>query len=152
MRRLIPPARPAAALAAGLLAVLSLSACSGAVRVEPPTPEGAAAAACQKLATALPSRLDGAERVESDPPSPYVAVWGAGEIALRCGVERPASMAATDQATDLDGVTWYSDPKLPALFIAINRAAYVEVTVSGKHVPGEVMVDLAGPIKSSIPE
>ncbi|MCC5576760.1 DUF3515 domain-containing protein [Microtetraspora sp. AC03309] len=144
MRRLIP--------AAGALAVLSLAACSGAVRVDPPTPAGAAASACQKLATALPSRLDGAERVESEPRSPYVAVWGAGEIALRCGVDRPASMAATDQVSDLDGVAWYADPKLSTLFTAINREAYVEVTVSGKHVPGEVLVDLAGPIKSSVPE
>jgi hypothetical protein len=57
-------------------ALLILVGCGGAVRVEPPVPDGPAAAACRTLAERLPRKLDGAERVESAPASPYVAVWG----------------------------------------------------------------------------
>lgn len=139
-------------LLASTAAVLALAGCSGPVRVDPPTPKGTAAAACEKLGAALPGRLDGAERVDSEPKSPYVAVWGAGEIALRCGVTRPQAMAATDEVSDVNGVGWFADPTRPALFTAVNRDAYIEVTISKKHVVGEILVDLADPIKATVPE
>jgi hypothetical protein len=129
-----------------LLAVVA--GCSGTVRVDPPTPSPEAAAACERLASALPKTLDGAARVASEPASPYVAVWGG--IALRCGVPRPTSMAATDQVSDVNGVGWYSDPKRPALFTAIDLDAYVEVTIPGDHPAGGVLVQLAQPIKESL--
>jgi hypothetical protein len=130
----------------------AMSGCSGALHVDPPTPTGDAAAACLKLAQALPKKLNGLDRVASEPASPYVAVWGEGEIALRCGVDRPAAMAATDEVSDVDGVGWFNDPQRPALYTAVNRVAYVEVTISPKYMPAEVQVDLAGPIKATIPE
>jgi len=132
-------------------ALLILSGCGGAVQVEPPTPEPAAAAACRALAERLPARLDGTDRAESTPASPYVAVWGEGRIALRCGVPRPVTMAATDQVPEIDGVAWYADPARPALFTAIGRTAYVEVTIAREHVPQNVLVDLAAPIKAALP-
>jgi hypothetical protein len=132
-------------------AALLLSGCSSAVRMDPPEPSGAAVAACRELGAALPRTLDGAERGVSEPASPYVAVWGGGEIALRCGVPRPASMAPTDQVSDVNGVGWYADPARPALFTAVNREAYVEVTISSAHTPGNVLVDLADPIKRAVP-
>jgi hypothetical protein len=145
------PALPAVA-AAALAALTVLTGCSGVVRVDPPTPTGAAASACKKLAGVLPRKLDGLDRVASEPASPYVAVWGEGEIALRCGVDRPAAMAATADVSDVDGVGWFNDPQRPALYTAVNRTAYVEVTISPEHRPGEVQVDLAGPIKAAIPQ
>jgi hypothetical protein len=145
------PALPAVA-AAALAALTVLAGCSGVVRVDPPTPTGAAASACKKLAGVLPRKLDGLDRVASEPASPYVAVWGEGEIALRCGVDRPAAMAATADVSDVDGVGWFNDPQRPALYTAVNRTAYVEVTISPEHRPGEVQVDLAGPIKAAIPQ
>jgi hypothetical protein len=138
-------------LSASALAAMLLTACSGTVRVDPPTPSGAAAAACRKLVAALPDPLDGAQRVESEPKSPYVAVWGTGEIMLRCGVDRPARMAPTDEVSDINGVAWYADPAKPLLFTAVNRAAYVEVTISRQHASGNVLVDLSEPIKATIP-
>ncbi|MEZ0074293.1 DUF3515 domain-containing protein [Planotetraspora sp. GP83] len=138
------------AMAAAVLA--AVTGCSSTVRVEPPTPMGAAAAACRKLDAALPHRLDGLDRVASEPASPYVAVWGAGEIALRCGVERPAAMAATAEVSDINGIAWFADPRKPTLFTAINREAYVEVTISREHSSGTVLVDLSGPIKATIPD
>lgn len=136
------------------MAVMSavLTGCSTAVRVEPPTPTGAAAEACRRLDAALPHSLDGAGRTTSEPASPYVAVWGDGQIALRCGVPRPGSMTATAEVIDVNGVGWFRDPQRPALFTAVNRVAYVEVTISSKHVVGAILVDLADPIKKAIPE
>ncbi|MFJ2031906.1 DUF3515 domain-containing protein [Streptosporangium sp. NPDC087985] len=133
-------------------ALLILAGCGSTVRVDPPTPEGAAAAACTALGGRLPQKLDGAARVESTPASPYVAVWGEGEIALRCGVPRPATMTATEEVPELDGVAWFSDPARPLLFTSIGREAYVEVTVSRRHIPENVLVDLAVPIKAALPQ
>ncbi|ACZ90662.1 MULTISPECIES: DUF3515 domain-containing protein [Streptosporangium] len=132
-------------------ALLILAGCSSTVRVDPPTPEGAAAAACRTLGERLPQRLDGVARVETTPASPYVAVWGEAGIALRCGVPRPATMAATDQVPEIDGVAWFSDPARPLLFTSVGREAYVEVTISRQHTPENVLVDLAAPIKAALP-
>ncbi|MGI5154989.1 DUF3515 domain-containing protein [Microbispora sp. CA-102843] len=142
-----------ATLTGTVLAALALiTGCSSTVHVEPPTPTGEAAAACRKLDAALPKKLDGLDRVGSEPPSPYVAVWGDGQIALRCGVPRPAAMEPTAEVSDINGVGWFQDPRRPTLFTSTNRVAYVEVTIGKDHQPGSVLVDLAGPIKSSIPE
>ncbi|MEU6409885.1 DUF3515 domain-containing protein [Microbispora sp. NPDC046933] len=151
MREAKGPAR-AASGAAVLAALALLAGCSSTVRVEPPTPTGEAAAACRTLDAALPKTLDGLDRVGSEPPSPYVAVWGDGQIALRCGVPRPAAMEPTAEVADINGVGWFQDPRRPTLFTSVNRVAYVEVTIGKDHQPGAVLVDLAGPIKSSIPE
>ncbi|GIH27015.1 hypothetical protein Aph01nite_53250 [Acrocarpospora phusangensis] len=133
------------------LLVLAVAACSSAVRVEPPSPQGPAAAACKQLGAALPRELDGEHRVATEPPSPYVAVWGAGQITVRCGVDRPAAMAPTDTVNDINGVAWFTEPNNPTLFTAVNREAYVQVTISVIHQPGDILVSLADPIKATIP-
>lgn len=138
--------------ACALLLPALAAGCGGAVRVDPPVPRGPAAAACETLGRRLPAELDGLGRGESAPASPYVTVWGQGRIALRCGVPRPPTMAPTEQVPEIDGVAWYSDPARPALFTAIGRVAYVEVTISREHVPENVLVDLAAPIKAALPQ
>jgi hypothetical protein len=132
-----------------LLAVLTVAGCGAAVQVEPPVPQGEAVTACARLHDLLPARLSGLERGESSPESEYVAVWGGGEIALRCGVPRPSRMAATDQLLEIDGVGWFADPDTPTLFTAVTDKAYVEVTAARTHEPGEVLADLSGPVKSA---
>lgn len=131
--------------AAAALLVLTLAGC-GAVRVEPPAPAGEAAAVCTRLAGRLPQALDGADRGTSIPESPYVAVWGEAEIALRCGVPRPARMAPTDQLQEINGVGWFADPDRPALYTAVAAPVYVEVTIAGTHEAGAVLADLSGPL------
>ncbi|MEV0996327.1 DUF3515 family protein [Nonomuraea sp. NPDC050202] len=138
--------------AAVLLVLLALAGCGGTVQVEPPVPEGEAVAACDKLATLLPQTLDGDERGTSTPESPYVAVWGSGAVALRCGVPRPARMAPTDTLQEIGGVGWFPDPDKPALFTAVTDTAYVEVTVGGEHVAAEVLADLSKPIAQLSPQ
>jgi hypothetical protein len=139
-------------VAAGVvLLALALTGCAGTVRIEPPHPEGAAADGCRALGEILPDRLDGADRVETTPASPYVAVWGEAEIALRCGVPRPAAMSPTETVPEINGVAWFADPARPTLFTAVGREAYVEVTVSREHTPGNVLFDLAEPIKKALP-
>ncbi|UBU11891.1 DUF3515 family protein [Nonomuraea gerenzanensis] len=137
--------------AAVLLVLLALAGCGGTVQVEPPVPQGEAVAACDKLATLLPRTLDGDERGTSTPESPYVAVWGSGAVALRCGVPRPARMAPTDTLQEIGGVGWFADPDKPALFTAVTDLAYVEVTVGGEHVAAEVLSDLSKPIARIAP-
>lgn len=132
--------------AAVLLVLLALAGCGGAVQVDPPTPEGAALAMCGKLAGLLPQKLDGVDRTETTPKSPYVAVWGEAEIALRCGVQRPAKMLATDQLAEINGVGWYADPDKPTLFTAITADGYVEVLVAPSHTAPNVLVDLSAPL------
>ncbi|MBE1587145.1 DUF3515 domain-containing protein [Nonomuraea angiospora] len=137
--------------AAALLVLLALAGCGGTVQVDPPKPTGEAVTACGKLATLLPQTLDGDRRGTSTPESPYVAVWGDGSIALRCGVPRPARMAPTDQLQEIGGVGWFADPDKPTLFTAVTDAAYVEVTVGGEHVAAEVLADLSKPIAQISP-
>ncbi|MFC4589718.1 DUF3515 domain-containing protein [Sphaerisporangium corydalis] len=133
-----------------LVALAALAGC-GAVRVEPPAPGGTTATACATLNGRLPRTLDGAERVPSDPPSPYVVVWGSAEIALRCGVPRPATMDPRQQVPEINGVAWFADPVRPLLFTALTSDGYVEVTISRKHQSAGVLVDLAAPIKAAFP-
>ncbi|MEV0144295.1 MULTISPECIES: DUF3515 domain-containing protein [unclassified Nonomuraea] len=131
--------------AATALLLLALAAC-GAVQVEPPTPQGEAVSACQRLSGLLPRTLDGAAHGTSVPESPYVAVWGEGEIALRCGVPRPARMAPTDQLQEINGVGWFADPDKPTLYTAVAAPLYVEVTIAGTHGAPQVLADLSDPI------
>ncbi len=134
-----------------VLLALALTGCAGPVQVDPPRPQGVAADGCRALGGVLPQRLDGAERGETTPRSPYTAVWGEAEIALRCGVPRPAAMNPTDVVSEFGGVAWFADPARPLLFTAIGREAYVEVTISREHTPGDVLVELAEPINKALP-
>ncbi|GAA4074744.1 DUF3515 family protein [Nonomuraea soli] len=132
-----------------LLTLFALAGCGAAVQVEPPVPQGEAAAACARLDGSLPAQLAGLERGRSSPESAYVAVWGDGEIALRCGVSRPSQMAPTDQLLEINGVGWYADPDTPTLFTAVTDTAYVEVTAARTHEPAEVLADLSEPVKTA---
>ncbi|RJL25049.1 DUF3515 domain-containing protein [Bailinhaonella thermotolerans] len=138
---------------AGVLALaLMVAGCTSAVRVEPPAPGPPADAACRALAKELPARLSGQDRVETDPPSPYVAVWGSSPaIMLRCGVPRPAAMRPSDQVAVVEGVSWFEDPARPALFTAIGLQAHVELTIPPAYSSGGVLTDLSPLIKRTVP-
>lgn len=133
------------------LALPLLAGCGGPVHVEPPVPTGAAVAGCTRLAALLPQTLDGAQRSSSTPESPYVAVWGEGEITLRCGVPRPANMEPTATLAEFNGVGWFPDPRTETLFTAVTGDGYVEVTISQAHEAPEVLAELSTPIGRAMP-
>ncbi|MGH3322538.1 MAG: DUF3515 domain-containing protein [Streptosporangiaceae bacterium] len=126
----------------------------GAVRVNPPTSAGEAAAACRALHDHLPREVMGKDRRSTEPRSPYVAAWGDPPIVLRCGVRRPAALTPTSQLAVVNGVSWLPIPERhPRRLVTVGRAAYVEVLVPKTYQPpANTLVDLAGPVKRSVPE
>jgi hypothetical protein len=135
-------------------ALFSLAACgAGAVRVAPPNPPASIAAMCHTLRDRLPAKLAGQSRRTTSPDSPLVTAWGTPAIALRCGVPRPAALRPTAELATLDGISWFAEPpNRPVTFTAVNRRAYVEVTIPPKYSPpSDVLLDLATPIKSALP-
>ncbi|NUR86139.1 MAG: DUF3515 family protein, partial [Nonomuraea sp.] len=82
----------------------------------------------------------------------YVAVWGGADIALRCGVPRPARMQPTDQLQEIGGVGWFADPDKPTLFTSVAAPLYVEVTIAGTHSAPSVLSDLSAPIAKVSPQ
>lgn len=77
---------------------------------------------------------------------------GEAEIALRCGVPRPARMAPTDQLQEINGVGWFADPDRPTLFTAVTDVAYVEVTIAAGHTAAGVLADLSKPVGAMSPQ
>ncbi|GAA2760434.1 DUF3515 domain-containing protein [Actinopolymorpha rutila] len=123
------------------------------VRVEPPHPTGAAAAVCQALSSALPTKvLDGSARVVQ-PSTPYAAAWGDPPILLRCGVDRPAKLRASSECLMIDGVGWFSERATRGyIFTTVGRDAYVEVSVpSAYQPPSNALVDVAAAVRKAVP-
>lgn len=119
----------------------------------PPTPPPAVARLCDALRDRLPAKLHGRSRRATTPRSPLVTTWGSPAIMLRCGMPRPAALKPTSELVDINGVSWLPvPPDRPVTFTAVGRLAYVEVTVPSAYQPaGDVLIELAGPIKSAIP-
>ncbi|MEO3782893.1 DUF3515 domain-containing protein [Actinocorallia sp. B10E7] len=154
MRR---PMRPSVAAGAALAAILATAACSGGpVQVVAPSPDPAAAQACRKLE--LPAKVDGLERRETDPSTPYVAVWGSPAVALRCGVPRPSDpdTGLIERVVTIDGLDWLpEEAERPRVWTLVGRAAYVEVTIPPKYAPagtppGEILTEFT-PSLSGLP-
>jgi hypothetical protein len=139
-------------VAGGLL--LSLAACgAGAVEAPPPHPAPAAGRLCRALRDHLPAKVHGLPRRPTTPKSPLVTAWGSPAIVVRCGVPRPAALRRTSELAVIDGISWLPvPPGRPVTFTAVGRRAYVEVTVPLKYAPaGNVLIELTGPIKATIP-
>lgn len=141
-----------------LAAILAVSACSGGpVRVTAPSPDPAAAQACRDLE--LPAEVDGLERRETDPDTPYVAVWGSPPLALRCGVPRPVDpdSGLIERVVAIDGLEWLpEEAERPRVWTLVGRAAYVEVTIPAEYAPagsppGEILTEFTPALKK-LPE
>jgi hypothetical protein len=140
----------------GLLTVLStlVTGCgAGAVEAPVPQPPASVARLCQALRDRLPPKVHGRARRTTAPKSPLVTAWGSPAIVVRCGVPRPTALKPTSELVDINGVSWLSvPPDRPVTFTAVGRLAYVEVTVPGAYQPpGDVLIELTGPIKAAIP-
>jgi Protein of unknown function (DUF3515) len=141
------------ALAAAGLLVLVTGCGTGAVEAPVPRPPAAIARLCQNLRGRLPQRVHGRAHRATTPKSPLVTAWGSPAIVVRCGMPRPAALRPTSQLVVVNGVSWLPvPPDRPVTFTALGRQAYVEVTVPAAYQPpGDVLIELAGPIKAAIP-
>lgn len=105
----------------------------------PPSPDAATTDACVKVFAKLPVQLGNLDPRKTDTNSSFVAAWGDPAIVLRCGVGKPAALNSPNGAglQDVNGVLWQPDlRKNQAVFTAVDRAVYVEVTVpSGADNP-----------------
>jgi hypothetical protein len=123
------------ALAAGGLLTLfsvALSGCgSGAVEAPVPRPPAEVAARCRALHDRLPQKVHGFARRATTPKSPLVTAWGSPAIVIRCGMPRPAALKPTSELVVVNGVSWLGVP--------------------ADQPPGDVLIELAGPIKAAIP-
>jgi hypothetical protein len=101
----------------------------------------------------LPTSLEHHRIRITSPKSPRVAAWGDPPIVLRCGVARPAGYDPNGSVTVVNGVDWWQQiGKQAVVWTVVGRAAYVEVTVPKSYAEqGVFLVDLAGPITSSLP-
>src|SRR5690606_40607058 len=115
--------RRRATTGASAAALLLLTGCTaGAVQVPLPSPAPEAERLCGELAGGLPDEIFGQRQVPTDPESDLVAAWGDPAIALRCGVERPASYRPDSELSVANGVAWLPDPAdRPTTYIAPGR-------------------------------
>jgi hypothetical protein len=106
------------------------------ISVAAPPANAAANAPCTALLGALPVAIPTSDGPiagrPADSTSPYVVAWGDPAIVLRCGVPRPAQL--TVNSADLlilaDGVNFLPVTSgKSTVFTAIDRAAFVEITV-----------------------
>ncbi len=127
---------------AGLSALPALTACGRDVAV--PAPDSPSPI-CLDLA--LPDTVNGAGlRPTSESGT---AAWGEPPITWRCGVPRPAQLAADSALLEVDGISW-----LPVaaqggdVFYAVDwptaeQPVYIEVIVPDRYsAPADVLLDL----------
>ncbi|MQA05178.1 MAG: DUF3515 family protein [Streptosporangiales bacterium] len=142
-------------LTAGLLCLV-LVGCTGTVEVTPPEPAKPVKDACLRLQQQLPDRVAGEDRREAEPRSKLTAAWGDPEITLRCGVGKPRAYTKTSQLFTVNGVAWLPVPpgaEIPTAFYAVERTAYIELTVPEEQQPAaDALVDLGKAIKATVPK
>lgn len=141
------------ALAAGGVLLVLAGCGAGTVEAPVPRPPASVARLCQALRAKLPPKVHGRARRATTPESPLVTAWGSPAIVVRCGVPRPVALQPTSELVEVNGVTWLGVPvNRPVTFTAVGRLAYVEATVPHAYEPaGDVLIELAGPIKAAIP-
>jgi hypothetical protein len=139
----------------GPLTALVLAAGCGAGAVEAPVPRPPASIAhlCQTLRDRLPAKVHGRSRRSTTPKSPLVTAWGSPAIVVRCGMPRPLALKPTSDLVVINGLNWLPvPPDRPVTFTAVGRQAYIEVTVPAVYEPpGDVLIELGGPIKAAVP-
>ena len=143
-----------AAVAAGLLGLAVLSACSssGGSASPPasfPTISPADAPACGTLLTRLPSNVAGLPRHPLPSGFNFAMLWGnkKASIQLQCGVSRPTALNATSQLLDVNAVTWFAEPEGDLTrFTAVDRRPYVQVLVPTSISGDQVLVPLGSAV------
>lgn len=102
------------------------------ITVSAPPSNAATQAPCTALLEQLPVTDVGLHSRPALSTSPFVVAWGQPPVVLRCGVARPAALvvASTAQVFEVDGVNYLEKiVGKTVVYTAIDRAAYVEVTI-----------------------
>lgn len=128
-----------------------------AVSVPAPPPNPSADAPCTKLLGSLPTAIPTSNGPISGRPAQsdwtYVAAWGDPAIVLRCGVPRPAALTANSSAllVPVNGVAFLPvNTKKANIFTAVDRAAYIEISVPVSY-PQPPLGPLADGIAKALP-
>jgi hypothetical protein len=147
-----------ARLSAGLVCLgLALVSC-GKEPVSIPTLRLTAAdqAVCQRLADALPAKVDGQSRRKTQPAEALGGAWGDPAIVAQCGVGVPGGFSRTAACTEADGVGWFvpddqaSDSSSDVVMSTAGYRPILQVTVPAKYRPtgqAAAMVELAPLVK-----
>ena len=127
-----------------------LAGCASSPAVPVAVPDGRGAG-CEQLHHVLPGSVDGRDQRDTEPASTRTAAWGSPPVVLRCGVPRPAGLAADSELIQVDGVSWYlAEPSPPYVFTVVGRGTFVQVRVP-RAVPRDrataPLVDLADAVK-----
>ena len=133
----------------GLIGFTALAACGRQVAVPAP---GTPAAPCDRVS--LPATVAGAGSRPTTEPG--TAAWGEPPITYRCGVPRPAALAATSRLVEVSGIGWLPIEGTGGTgFIATTwpsseAPVYVEVLVPTAYAaPADVLADLSPALAAS---
>lgn len=136
-----------------------LAGCGGPVTVGVPRLDATARAVCSDLVTALPDRVDGAERTEVEPADAPAAAWGDPAIVLRCGVPMPDEFDDYSTCQETNGIGWFipdsqmTGASTEITMTTIGRDVNIEVRLPEEHwPPANAMVDLSAAIEQTTEE
>ncbi|MBC9731018.1 DUF3515 family protein [Streptomyces sp. TRM68367] len=106
---------------------------------------GGASAACSSLVTKAPQKLGGHERNDSDQKG--TAVWGDGDVILRCG--NISDVPESASCTSVKGVDWVVNAKKThdgvKTVLSYGRSPAAEVTMSERIKDKDAVVsELSG--------
>ena len=156
-RRLLRPLAAAPALAALALGGLAAGCSPGAVAIAPPTVDARTAATCAALHGALPARVLGGDRRETDPASDTTAAWGEDPtVTLTCGGPAPARASSSADLVEIDGlVSWLPVPTDGGGYdlYAYDRTVWVRVSVPhpGSANPVDAASALTPAVSRTVP-
>ena len=138
-----------------MLAIGALAGCTNSPAVHVAVPAGLHAG-CDRLHRELTGDLGGLDRRDTEPASGRTAAWGDPPLVLRCGVPRPAGLAADSELIEVNGVAWYlSEGTRPYVFTTVGSGTYVEVRVPRSTPRTEAtgpLVDLAPAVQAAFPD
>ena len=140
---------------ASAFVLVTATACSSGLPVQPPNPPptGAAAFGCSAIHGRLPDRVAGQTVTAITPKSPLTSAWGTPAIILRCGVGVPKALTPTSQLLTVDGVDWLPEQLTKGyLFTTVGRGISVEVSVPDAYSPeADALADISPVIASLDP-
>lgn len=119
---------------------------------DPPAPSASDAAACKRLAAALPTTIgDGLKARKVTPNSPFLHAWGKPGVVLRCGVGYPPNFKTTSLTGTVDGIFWFPTQTGDAvIYTTVQRTPRVSVAVPTHYGQSfDLLTSLSSAIKAT---